>query len=76
MATDVIISVDETADFDDVVARLRQAGLAVREALAGIGTVSGTVAPEHMAALAKIPGVAAVELSTTVDIGPPGSGGI
>jgi hypothetical protein len=72
MPANVIISVDETARFADVVARLRAAGLAVQKTLATSGVVTGTIAESELAKLERIPGVLAVEEDRPIDIGPPG----
>jgi len=73
MAVDVIISVDEKADFADVITRLEDAGLVVRQTLDAASVVVGTAAEAALATLRQIPGVLAVEPERDIAMAPSGS---
>ncbi|NYI07691.1 hypothetical protein [Allostreptomyces psammosilenae] len=63
-STRVVLSVDP-ARFAEVVAALRGAGLAVEAEFPTIGSVTGTVAQDRLAALRAVDGVQAVEPERT-----------
>jgi hypothetical protein len=74
-AVAVVVSVadDALGDLDDVVTRLRVAGLRVDRVLDTIGMVTGFVRADAVATLGSVPGVAGVEHQRTHRIPPPDS---
>ena len=62
----VLVRMDRGLPGRDVVQELTAAGLHVDRVMARLGVVSGSVAPEALAALGAVPGVSAVELERTV----------
>jgi len=72
---EVNVVVDPSADggVDGIVRRLRHAGLSVADVLDAVGVVSGHVSQPHLAGLANVHGVVAVEASQSVSIPPPDS---
>lgn len=71
--TGVVVAVDaqHLATLDDVVGGLRAAGMVVEHTMDALGTVSGRVDPERLESLAGVPGVAAVERSSSIELPPP-----
>ncbi|MBI3964562.1 MAG: hypothetical protein HY329_02920 [Chloroflexi bacterium] len=67
----VAVAEDFLDRFADVVRRCEQAGLKVKQRLEAAGVVTGSIASEKLAALKRVPGVAAVDVDRNVDIGPP-----
>ncbi|MGD9702672.1 MAG: hypothetical protein AB7Q42_21815 [Acidimicrobiia bacterium] len=67
---EVNVVVDPTADggVDGIVRRLRRAGLSVADVLEAVGIVSGHVSQPHLASLANVRGVVAVEQSRDVGV--------
>lgn len=71
---DVTVTLIDGADVDAVVHRLREAGMAVDQALGAVGIVTGSVAGDRRAALQELDGVAAVEEAQTFQLPPPDAG--
>ena len=71
MAVTVTVADSHLTDIEDVADRLRRAGMAVDAVLGAIGIVTGSVAPEQLASLRALPGIAAVEQQQTFRIAPP-----
>lgn len=75
MQRDVIVTVtvadSHAGDVDEVAARLRGAGMRVTQVLAALGIVTGSIDASRQAAIAALPGVAAVEPQTGFQIAPP-----
>ncbi len=71
----VTVSVDDAhlSQIDQVVERLRSAGMHVDSSLASIGTILGHVAGDQVHALSRLPGVAAVEPERSYQLPPPES---
>ncbi|MFJ6676530.1 hypothetical protein ACIQMJ_35960 [Actinosynnema sp. NPDC091369] len=69
---EVVVSVaDESlAHLPTVVAALRDAGMVVRDVLAGLGVVTGSVAAGGGDRLGTVPGVAHVEVDRAVELPP------
>jgi hypothetical protein len=67
----VTVADSHVAGMEDLVERLRQAGMEVDAVLAAIGIVTGSVPATRMPAIRALPGVAAVEEQTTFQIPPP-----
>lgn len=57
----VMVSVADQEDLSQLIEDLRTAGLVVDEVLPAIGTVTGSIAPDAIAALEAVPGVLHVE---------------
>jgi hypothetical protein len=76
-AQGVTVAIDDAhlapSQFDAVVRRLEQAGLKVESRGQITGIVSGSIEPDKLPALARVPGVAAVERSREIRIPPPDS---
>jgi hypothetical protein len=68
----VVLAVDPDR-FDQVVEALRRAGLRVTSEQPLLGSLSGTVAEDRLAALAAVDGVLAVDPDRTVTLPDPGS---
>ena len=68
----VVVSVadDSLAHLPTVVAALRDAGMVVQDVLAGLGVVTGSVAPGAGDLLGAVPGVAHVEVDRAVRLPP------
>ncbi|XVS66383.1 hypothetical protein ACQPYE_10090 [Actinosynnema sp. CA-299493] len=68
----VVVSVadDSVADLPAVVSALRDAGMVVEQVLAGLGVVTGSVAPGAGDLLGAVPGVAHVEVDRAVHLPP------
>jgi len=71
----VSVSVDDAhlGQMDQIVARLRAAGMHVDSSLGAIGTILGHAPGDKVPALRRLPGVAAVEAERTVQLPPPDS---
>jgi hypothetical protein len=67
----VTVSDDHLDGIDALTDRLRGAGMRVDQVLTSLGVITGTVASERRAAIAEVPGVAAVEATTTFQLPPP-----
>lgn len=70
-AVTVTVADSHAAAVDDVAARLAQAGMQVERVLAVLGVVTGSVDDGRLAALERVPGVAAVEEQTAFQLPPP-----
>lgn len=57
----VNLAVSDTVDFASTLARAREAGLEVTQALDGLGVISGTIDRGRLPQLARIPGVSVEE---------------
>lgn len=68
----VVLAVDPDR-FAEVVEALRRAGLTVTGEQPIVGTLSGTVAEERMAALEAVDGVLSVDREHTIQLPPPDS---
>ena len=68
---DEIATPEQLAAIEDLVERLRQAGMEVDAVLAAIGIVTGSAQVARLPAIRALPGVAAVEEQTTFRIAPP-----
>lgn len=62
----VLVRMERGPQRGDVVDALAAAGLHVDRVMSRLGVVSGSVAPDAIAALGAVPGVSAVELERTV----------
>ncbi|WP_068269267.1 hypothetical protein [Aldersonia kunmingensis] len=71
----VTITIDDAAlgDVHDIAEQARAAGLTVSSVLDTLGIITGSVDREAIAALARIPGVSAVEPEAGIGIAPPDS---
>ena len=67
------VSVDDThlGQIDEVVAKLRAAGMNVDRTLATLGSISGHATGDLLHALRQVPGVAAVESERSFQMPPP-----
>jgi hypothetical protein len=70
----VTVTVGDLGRLDEVVDRLREAGLRVERVLEPVGVVTGSVDPARRAALRAVPGVVAVEDDRHVGLAPPDAG--
>ena len=70
IAVNVTLGPEALRSADATLRRLREAGLEQAQLLEAVGIVSGRVAEDKLAALAKLPGVA-VERDEAVRIPPP-----
>lgn len=68
----VILAVDPDR-FADVIEAARQAGLTVTGEQPILGTLSGTIAEERIAALKAVDGVESVDRDRAIDLPPPDS---
>ena len=73
MRRDVTVTVADAqvGAIEDVVAELRAAGMEVDGVLAAVGAITGSIAESQLAAIAALPGVAAVEQQTSFQLPPP-----
>lgn len=71
-AVSVLIEASPPDNFEDVVARLRAAGLEVEQVLEESGVVLGSAAPERLPALMAVRG-ATVEVQRSFQLEPPDS---
>lgn len=71
----VLIAIDDEHlnDMDRVVKACERAGLEVESSLESIGTITGSIDPDKLAGLSRLPGVAGVEKAEEYDVGPPDS---
>lgn len=69
----VSVADDHLHRFDEVVRRMKRAGLKVDQQLEGVGVVSGSIDSAKVQDLEGTPGVSSVERSRTVGIAPPES---
>ena len=67
----VTVADSHTGELEAVAAALRGAGMEVESVLAALGVITGSVDDTRVAALAAVPGVAAVEEQATFQIAPP-----
>jgi hypothetical protein len=67
----VTVADSHTGELDAVAAALRGAGLDVESVLAALGVITGSVDDARLAAIAAVPGVAAVEEQARFQIPPP-----
>jgi hypothetical protein len=65
----VTVTSDRRPDTSELAERMREAGMTVDTVLATVGVVTGTATPTQAAAVAAMPGVAAVEPDRTVHTG-------
>ena len=72
---DVTMTIEDAAlgDVHDIAEQARAAGLAVTSVLDGLGLVTGSVDRAAIPALARIPGVSAVEPDSGIGVAPPDS---
>ena len=66
----VTVAPDRRPDTAELADRMREAGMTVTAVLAGVGVVTGTATPAQAAAVARLPGVAAVEPDRAVHAWP------
>lgn len=69
----VAVDADHVATMGEVVDQLRDVGMVVEHTMDALGTVTGRISPERLETIAAIPGVSAVERSTSIEIPPPES---
>jgi hypothetical protein len=69
----VTVADDHVGDIEDVVERLRSAGMTVDQVLGPVGVITGSVQPSGRSALEALAGVAAVEEETEFRLPPPDS---
>jgi hypothetical protein len=71
----IVISVaeDHLPRIREVAARLRAAGMDVKDVLAEAGVISGSAEPSLLPALSRVEGVEAAEPSREIRIAPPDS---
>jgi hypothetical protein len=67
----VTVADSHAGDLAELVARLALAGLEVEQVLAAVGVITGSVEESQLAAIAALPGVAAVEEQTSFQLPPP-----
>jgi hypothetical protein len=67
----VTVAADRRPDIAALADRMREAGMTVQAILVSIGVVTGTATPAQAAAVAALPGVAAVEPDRAVHLRPP-----
>jgi hypothetical protein len=70
---DLLVSLSDEHEADAVTSDLRDAGLEIERAMPEIGTITGKAAPEKIAGIGAVKGVAAVEQAGTFEIAPPES---
>lgn len=58
---------------EEVVKRVKRAGMSVEEVMEGVGIVTGSIEPEKLDSLRGVAGVAHVEASRHFSIAPPES---
>jgi hypothetical protein len=69
----VTVSDDHVDQIDDLAERLRTAGMRVEQVLRVVGVITGAVDQTKRASIATMPGVAAVEDETPIQLPPPES---
>ncbi len=62
---------DQLANIDELVDRLRAAGMQVDQVLPTVGVITGSVTESQRTSIENVPGVAAAEGETTFQIAPP-----
>ncbi|MFP5020724.1 hypothetical protein [Pseudonocardia phyllosphaerae] len=67
----VLVTVADGEKIDDVVARLRDAGVTVEKVLSGAGVIVGTIAPGIRSTIESLSGVAGIEQDREVRLDPP-----
>lgn len=67
----VTVADSHSGDIDRVAERLALGGMQVEGVLATVGIITGSVAEAQLAAIAALPGVAAVEPQVSFQIAPP-----
>jgi hypothetical protein len=67
----VTVADSHAGALDDLAGRLAQAGMQVEQVLGVLGVVTGRLEDEQLAAIARLPGVAAVEEQATYGLAPP-----
>lgn len=70
-AITVTVAGSHLVRIDEVAAALRDAGMEVDAVLPAIGIVTGSIEGDRLTALAALPGVAAVEEQSGVQLAPP-----
>ena len=73
LKVNVSVADDHLRSMQEVVQRLKDAGLSVEQTLEGLGIVTGTVEAAKLPALSGLEGVSAVETDREVRIAPPDS---
>jgi hypothetical protein len=61
--TTLIVALEDDQRFDEVVARLCEAGMIIRQKMPALGTVTGTIAAGKAGQIRRIPGVASARPS-------------
>lgn len=69
----VAVDADHMETMHEVVDQLRDVGMVIEHTMEALGTVSGRVSPEQLETIAAVPGVSAVERSSSIQIPPPES---
>jgi predicted transcriptional regulator len=67
----IVVAVGPDETLDDVVARLRQAGVQITQVLPATGVVTGSVAASRLTDVGLVDGVIAVEPSRSIELPPP-----
>ncbi len=62
---------DQLTNIDELVDRLRAAGMQVDQVLPTVGVITGSVTKSQRTSIERVAGVAAVEDETTFQIAPP-----
>ena len=70
-AVTVTVAESHLAPIEEVVQRLREAGMEVEQVLPAIGVITGTVPAAQLSALSGVEGVASIEEQTEFRIPPP-----
>jgi hypothetical protein len=73
-AITVTVEADHLDQIDKVADRLRGAGMRVDQILRPVGIITGSIGDSERDSLGGLPGVAAVEGETTVQLPPPEAG--
>ena len=68
---DVLVSLNDEHEPEALTSDLRDAGLEIDQAMPEIGTITGKAAPEKLADIGAVKGVAAVEQAGAFQIAPP-----
>jgi hypothetical protein len=67
----VTVTDDQLTNIDELVDRLRAAGMQVDQVLPTVGVITGSVTKPQRTSVGRVAGVAAVEDETTFQIAPP-----
>jgi hypothetical protein len=67
----VTVTDDQLTNIDELVDRLRAAGMQVDQVLPTVGVITGSVTKSQRTSIERVAGVAAVEDETTFQIAPP-----